>query len=804
MIRFLTFFAGICFALNSLLSNAAPFAATYTELARSPAGYAASWYSGAVTKDGKFIYGMGHSHASYNNNGLWLYDPVTNTHTSVAPDTGRFYRYDKDAAGKAIAKSGRWAPLDPVKDASLVAYFGGTSIYAPTNRNNHQAFYMPGVNQFWAMAGTSWDNGGWAWGGRFDLATKRWAHVSKPYSDPAKSDLVDFSAGMIAGSPAGWAAANAATAVCADLDTAVLFGGMSDTWGTVRIIEPNPAGPEPYRWAPAPTKAPIHLPAENVRHNAACVGDTVYFISGQERWPNESKLRTPDPAPFWKFHVPSRTWTKLNPGPGGAYFTVMTYDAAAKALLVYGGGTGGGSDRLWVYDLLDGTWHNLTGTVPSLPRVDMHTGGYIPGFGHIYKGGHRYDQWGARLDYSNSSRMMKIALTRVATTPPPPPPEPAPEPPPIVPPPPLQCPVGCVPAPAVEPPPPCPDGETRDAAGNCVPPVVEPPPPPPVEEPPVITPTPASFAWTKIALPGNRISPQGSSKHIRLVEGPGERVYLLGGDWGGDWGENSGRQEVYSFDPNSPTGDWRLEAPYCGTVENPVHWHTDEAGVAWDAKRGVFWKLAGTEYGPDDACLAAGGSVKAKVIQFNPTAKLWTVPAGFSQMRFGYVTNGLLDVAGDQMVQIADTKAFHLNLSTGQWTSYPLPPAQMRFNVYTAQFGRDLWWLSRGERLETYNLDTHKFATGPLWPFPQLEGYGTQMVFNKGGKVLVVSPASGPTEPRRAALYDFATKQWTVLAQGEGWGNSGTLLADGRLVLMGGGIGSVDAHNKYVWIGTLQ
>ncbi|HEY0674895.1 MAG TPA: hypothetical protein VGD25_01680, partial [Immundisolibacter sp.] len=65
--------------------SGAGFTATYTELARSPAGYAASWYSGAVTKDGKFIYGMGHSHASYNNTGLWTYDPATNTHTSVSP-----------------------------------------------------------------------------------------------------------------------------------------------------------------------------------------------------------------------------------------------------------------------------------------------------------------------------------------------------------------------------------------------------------------------------------------------------------------------------------------------------------------------------------------------------------------------------------------------------------------------------------------------------------------------------------------------------------------------------------------------
>lgn len=834
MIRNFMLLAGwvLAFGLSINTASADTFTATYSELARSPAGYAASWYSGAVTKDNKFIYGMGHSHASYNNNGLWTYDPVTNTHTSVFPDTGRFYRYDKDATGKAaIAKSGRWAPLDPVKDAALVAYFGGTEIYAPTNRNNHQAFYMPGVDQFWIMAGTSWDNGGWAWGGRFDLATKRWSHVSKPWSDPTKSDIKDFSTGMIAGSPAGWAAANAATAVCPDLDTVVLFGGMTDTWGTVRIIEPNPTGPEHYRWAPAAAKAPIFLPAENVRHNAACMGDTVYFVEGQRRVPGVKCCTTPDPAQFWKFHVPTRTWTRLPDGPPGGYFGVLTADSTAQALLLYGGSA---SAKLWAYDLIGGAWQDLTGTVPNLPRADMHTGGFIPGFGHVYKGGHRYDKYGARLDYTNSSRVMKIALTRVATTPtapepvpepppvvtPPPLPEPTPEPPPIIPPPPLQCPAGCVPAPVVEPPPvvtpppeptpACPDGEPRDAAGNCVPPpIVTPPPvvepPPVVVDPPVVTPTPAAFTWTKIPLPGSPLSPQGSMKHQRLVEGPGGRVYLLGGDWGGAWGENSGRQEVYSFDPLSVTGDWRLEAPYCGTVENPVHWHTDEAGVAWDAKRGVFWKLAGTEYGPDDACLAAGKSVKAKVIQFNPTTKLWTVPAGFVQMRFGYVTNGLLDVAGDQMVQITDTKAFHLNLQTGTWASYPLPAAQMRFNAFTAQIGRDLWWTNRRGVMESYNLDTHKLTayTKVPWTVPD-EGWLMELVFAYGDKLLVVHPTSYPSAARHAALFDPATQQWAPINQGDGWGNGGTLLADGRLVLLGGGINGPADVNKYVWIGTLS
>ena len=364
------------------------FSATYSELARSPIGGATTWYSGAVTKDGTFIYGFGISHDSARNNALAEYDPKTNTHRIVSPDTSAFYRWqrlvngvpqDQAGSGAEVPKSGHWAPLDPVKNKTLYDYFGGPDIKAITNRNNHQAFYLPALDQFWVLAGAYWDKSSPYFAGRFQRGVDRWAYVSKPWSDPTKSDGADFSAGMIAGQWPGWVPANAATAVCADLNTVVLFGGMSGTGG-VRIIEPNPAGPEPYRWASAP-KPPIYQPAENVRHNAVCVGDTVYFVTGQERWPNESKLRTPDPAPFWKFHVPSRTWTKLTPGPAGAYFTVMTHDAAANALLVYGGSGGANpSNRLWVYDLTDNTWR--AGSSETTIRRVIREGvfGQMPGF----------------------------------------------------------------------------------------------------------------------------------------------------------------------------------------------------------------------------------------------------------------------------------------------------------------------------------------------------------------------------------------------------------------------------------------
>lgn len=767
--------AAACAAVGTARAD---FAATYERLPDSPSGVSRSWYGGEVTNDGRFLYGLGHSHNSNGDNSIWAFDPATNAHSQLFANTGNKWVYDS-----AVAGSGHWS--DP-------------SIVALSNRNNHQQFYLPRLNQWVVINGTFWYQQGTLLGGRFDVSTKKWVNVSKSWAE--------FNTGFAVGGNGGMPA-NAATAVCKDLDTVVFFGGMANTTAPVKLLEPNTTGsPEPYQWTSLP-KPPIYMSAENLRESVACVGDTVYYVTAQERVPNVKCCRTPDPAPVWKFHVPSRIWTRLADGPPGGYFPTLTYDSDAKALLYYGGGTGGGSTAMWAYDLLAGTWQNLTGTTAA-PKVDMMTAGFIAGYGHVLQGGQLHNADGSTISGA-SRRTHKITLTRVGAVPPPPepapeppPPEPDPappvvEPPPIIPAPLPSCPVGCVPDPLASAPPvvePVPE-----------PPVVEPDPvvtpnePPPVVEPPA--PGPAlALSWQKIAIPGPPNSLSNYTKHWRIAQAGNGRVYTLGGDGNGPEG-NTGQQVVHSFDPD--TGDWRKEANYCGTLANPSHWHTDEAGVAWDVKRGVLWKLAGTVYGPDNSC-PAGTSVKAKVIQFDPATGLWTVPPGFDHRDIGYVANGVLDPVADQMVQIVDTAAWHLDLITGAWKSYPLPQGPMRFNAIAARLNRTVWFVNREEALESYNLDTHQLTGHGQWPHPKHDGWAMAITLAVGDKVLTVWPTSGPEEPRQAAMYDPATKTWAKLDQGEGWGNTGATLSDGRIVLMGGGINGPAYHNKFVWVGTLN
>ena len=198
-----------------------------------------------------------------------------------------------------------------------------------------------------------------------------------------------------------------------------------------------------------------------------------------------------------------------------------------------------------------------------------------------------------------------------------------------------------------------------------------------------------------------------------------------------------------------------------------------------------------------------GGSVKAKVIQFDPATGKWKVPPGFVQKNIGYVTNGVLDPDLDQIVQIVDGTAWHLSLTTGQWTPYPLPGDVMRFNVISARLGRDVWWMNRKEVLEAYNLDTHKLTSHGPWPYPVQDGWTTVRTFAYGDKILVVWPTSLSGQQEYAALYDPATKTWTKLDQGEARGNAAMLHSTGKLIRMGG-MAPPEDQNKFVWIGTLQ
>ncbi|MGE4089140.1 MAG: hypothetical protein AB7F93_13810, partial [Immundisolibacter sp.] len=197
-------------------------------------------------------------------------------------------------------------------------------------------------------------------------------------------------------------------------------------------------------------------------------------------------------------------------------------------------------------------------------------------------------------------------------------------------------------------------------------------------------------------------------------------------------------------------------------------------------------------------------SVKAKVITFNPATNLWTVPAHVDQTRFGYITNAVIDPDKDEIIQIIDESARHLNLETGKWAVYPLPKGPMRFNARTARLGRNVWWCNRAQVIESYSLDTHKLTSYSVapWPVPA-EGWEMQMVFPAGDKLLVIRPTSSPQTPRHAALFDPATATWTKIDQGDGWGNSGFMHSSGRVILMGGGINGEAEANKQVWVGTL-
>ncbi len=370
------------------------FSVVQQELKTSPFAIAQSWWAGAVTKDSRVFYGMGHSHNAYGQNSLWLYDPLSNSHARIFPDTSRYYRWLKDANGKPIAGSGYWAKLDPVADKVLYDFFGGPNIVALTNRHNHQLAYVPSRDEIWILAGTTQFQGNPYFGGRFDLNTRRWVNLSRTLSE--------FTASLIEGL-SGWVGPNAGQAWCPDIDSGFFFAGGAST--ALWLIEPNLSGTVPYK-ATRLTSYPMYRPVHNLMNNVVCVGEWIYYLTAQEKYPGLTPI-APNPAPFWRMHLPTRHFEPLPNGPPGAYFPMVSHDSDQNAIVYYGGSK---SNQLWVFDLDTETWHKLDR--PDLPRQEMHAGGFVPGFGHVYKGGHRFDAAGNKEGYTGSMKVQRIRLQR--------------------------------------------------------------------------------------------------------------------------------------------------------------------------------------------------------------------------------------------------------------------------------------------------------------------------------------------------------------------------------------------------------
>jgi len=235
-------------------------------------------------------------------------------------------------------------------------------------RHNHVSFYVSRLDEFWIWGGSHLETlPGALRSGRFSVREKRWLATSTT-DQGAFNGIIQGGTTYLETMSAAWAS---------ETDTGVLFGGSNQGNATDRqwIIEPSPAGQEPYRLVEfTGPRPPVRTQCMNCM---VAVGSDFYLYAGTYQEPGGPYVTRKD---LWKFNSKTRTWTRLPDAPGTGSAPVLTYDAMANALVAWA------NDRILVYDIAAQKWSDQTPA--GLPCVMNHVGGYLPSINvHVYEGG---------------------------------------------------------------------------------------------------------------------------------------------------------------------------------------------------------------------------------------------------------------------------------------------------------------------------------------------------------------------------------------------------------------------------------
>ncbi len=289
---------------------------------------------------------MGHNHDPSSDNSVRIYDPSTD----------RWVYWQKDLH----------------KQLTSAEWFAGQSTSPPSasGRNNYIGFYLPWEGrsgQLWIAAPGDTLAGNH---GIYDIAQKQWIHLvpnaRKPefapitYTNEAAYKFIN-----------GW---NYADVVCEGRRTLVRYGGKHE--GILIVVRPD--GERPGRYLATGYRQQRPGRRNNIRDSAICVNGNVYIFGGAKNWKGKP-LRE-----VWKLDVKTREWSSLPPTPQPVpAMAAVTYDPGRNsAVIVFGGN----SKRVGLYNLKSGAYDDLT-DVLNLPIAYNMVGVYVPGAGHLYRGG---------------------------------------------------------------------------------------------------------------------------------------------------------------------------------------------------------------------------------------------------------------------------------------------------------------------------------------------------------------------------------------------------------------------------------
>lgn len=188
-------------------------------------------------------------------------------------------------------------------------------------------------------------------------------------------------------------AINAATAVNNTLRCFVRVGGLiyktnnvTDAFtNMIAVWEQNPDGPEEwvYYEEELPNGDPAYPPQINAARGASacCAGENFYVYCRRVQASDDGRQRE-----FWRFHIPTRTWTRLAKCPLSRLYASLVYVESTNQIVMLCGGDGsvGGTDDanaatndLLVYDIATDQWIDYSAD-STIRRLNMPLAAYWP------------------------------------------------------------------------------------------------------------------------------------------------------------------------------------------------------------------------------------------------------------------------------------------------------------------------------------------------------------------------------------------------------------------------------------------
>ncbi|WP_440997111.1 hypothetical protein [Arhodomonas sp. SL1] len=717
-------------------------------ITKDPEGYAMGWASGYAVADPDgdgtlFMPLMGHNHVPDSNNAMRAYDPAADR-----------WLVWQQANHDALSRDQWFAWGDPSSPVWTNTDRDPFFPYA-SGRNNYMGFYVPWEGesgQLWLTSPftTAGNHGIW------DFSHKAWIHLV------ARTEREGFLPADYANEGAKYLIKewNLATATCPARETLVAYGGKND--GHLYLIEPQDGGAQPYVVRRHTGQPPG--PRNYARRLGICAGEYFYLFGGTK------KYRGPKLAETWRLHVPTVRWERLADAPVPINdAATVTYDSTANAAVVFQGLQ---SNRVLVYELEGNRWRDISREA-GMPVGDRAVGAYIPGVGHIYRGG-EWDNggWGSHaevycLSLNDSDECpgehrgpSEVILDEGE-------------------------PVSPGNNQAVAPPAPPrilqvrsdrgtsgtvdegndngKDDDNGDSAGTS-----DPGPSTPSEPAGDIDQVVAGY---RIAGAGYQFPARGNGpcsnecKHGRIAENPmNGRLYWLGGDYGGPGHGASARQEMYSLDPRD--GTWREEYPYCAPAGATNFYGPDQIGWVWDSRREQFWALPGLQYGNNNC-----RGTENRVMAFDPESRQWSVPTGqndVNEVRSGRkkAKYAVYDEVTDRVYMpagYANGQVLIWNPDTARWSRTTEILEGFYAGQYMAKAGRRIYTIRSPSdfapdhvtnTLMYWDIDTHDSGDVITLPFRARTEFSHLVYLEHLDALLILA---FDTTPAKLLLYRFDT-----------------------------------------------